>query len=243
MTDYLDLLERVNLAMESSIDFPMEDLPTDMWDKNEDGSYVMKKSIEAQIRKAIDKYPGFKLSQVAKEIHVTGSMGTTQWTDESDIDVHVIPDETKMQGQVAVSAAEAQKDIKRWNRANAEDPSMHIGKHKMEVFLQLNPAQEYVGDTIYNLDTHEWQKGPTKVGQDFNPYEEYKDIIDTISSVAGEADKTIGELKRDVIDYETIKQAINRMPAELKEKLKLALADKLKEIEADIEKLMQDKQG
>jgi hypothetical protein len=216
----------------------------DIWGKNEDGSYVMKKDVESQIRNAIDKYPELKLSDIAKEIRVTGSMGTTQWTEDSDLDVHIIPDLDKLEQMTAESssaAANIQKDIKRWNRDNKEDESMHIGKHKMEIFLQLNPAQEYVGDTIYNLDTHEWQKGPTKVGQEFNPYEEYKGIIDTISSVAGDADKTIGELKRDVIDYDTIKQAISRMPEDIKEKLKLALADKLKEIEADIEELMKDK--
>jgi hypothetical protein len=223
------VMERMN---ESSIDFPQGDLPEDIWDKEEDGSYRVRKDVEKTIRKALDQYPKVKLQDIAKEIHLVGSMGTNQWQDDSDLDVHIIPDLGKIDDAEAL-----QKDIKKFYM----DSDNMIGKHKLEVYLQLNPMQEYVGDALYDLNTHEWKKGPTKVGRDFNPYEEYSEIIDTIGSVVGDTDKTLGSLKRKVIDYDVIKGAIKNMPKETKEKLKQALEAKEQEIENDIEKLMADK--
>jgi hypothetical protein len=233
MIDTLELKRLIDQeAYESSVDFAQEDLPKDIWDKNTDGNYKIKSDIEGKIRQALKAYKDVDLEDIAQSIHIVGSLGTNQWTKDADLDVHIIPDLEKISDPEAL-----QRSIKKWYRENAES----VGGHKIEVYLQLNPAQEMVGDALYELGTHTWLKGPTTVPQDFNPYDEFKGILDTIDSVVGETDKVMGELKRDVIDYDTIKQAISKMPKETKEKLKVSLEAKLQEIEASIEELMKHK--
>ena len=220
-------------ADESSIDFAREDLPKEIWDKNEDGEYTIKKDVEDAVRRALDSYKSVKLADIAKELHIVGSLGTNQWTEDSDLDVHIIPELSKVSDPETL-----QKDIKKWYKENEQK----IGNHRIEVHLQLHPTQEMVGDALYNLDTHKWEKGPTQVDPAFNPYDEYKGILDTIGGVVGETDEILGELRRDVIDYDVIKAAVGKMPPETKEKLKTALEAKLKEIETGIEELTANKQ-
>ena len=226
-----DLRTLVSL-LESSIDFPREDLPAELWDKQGE-TYVLKSEIKSKLFTALDAYAGINLRDIAKELHLVGSTGTNQWTETSDIDVHVIPDTNKIPGDQET----LQRDIKHWYKKQ----DIKIGEHKIEVYLQLNPTQEYVGDTLYDLMKDEWVKGPKKVDKNFNPYEEFSDVIATIRDVVGETDKLMGELKRDVIDYDVIKTAVKSMNPETQGKLKTALQGKLQQIETDIQELMKDK--
>lgn len=243
----LEMTRKVYLG-DSAIDFPQEDLPEELW--NKDGKHTLKDAVKSKIFKVIEAYPKVNLREVAKEIYLVGSSGTNQWQDNSDIDIHVIPDEAKLKEVIKKADDKGyyadednmqgiQKEIKDWY--DEADIDKMVGKHEIEVFLQLNSSQELIADAAYDLNKDAWVRGPKEVGQDFNPYDEYKDILDTVSSVVGDTDQTLGELKRDVIDYEVIKQAIGKMPKETKDKLKAALEAKLQEIEASIEELIKDK--
>ena len=231
------LIGEVERAMfESSIDFPQAGLPKEIWDKDGD-SYVLKPSAESKIKSALKLYKDVDLEGLAKEIHVVGSLGTNQWQEDSDLDVHIVPAEDKIEGDPEA----LQRAVRQFYAGIKGDAARMVDKHPIEVYIQLNPTQEMVGDALYNMTTKEWHKGPTEVDKDFNPYDEYKGILDTIRDVVGDTDKAMGELKRDVIDYDVIKNAISKMPKETKAKLKETLQAKLAEIETDIEELMKDK--
>ena len=87
----------------------------------------------------------------------------------------------------------------------------------------------------------EWLKGPKIEGAGYDPYLTYGNILTQVEDEAKDADIDLGELKRDVIDYETMAAAMNKLPAKTKTKLKKRLESKLAEIEQDIDELLASK--
>lgn len=220
---------------ESVIDFPKPELDLSFWDKRADGTYTIKPSAKKKILSTLGKYKPLDLHSIAKEIHITGSMGTNQFLDDCDVDVHVIPDVYRLPGEK--TPLEWQKSIFKFYKDNRE----YIGQHPVEVYLQLNPTQELMADASYDLLDDRWIKGPKFVSQEFDPYEVYRSVVDDVKNIAADADRLFGELKRDVIDYLYIKQVMAELSPNEKQRLKGRLESKLKELEDDVERLMANK--
>lgn len=136
---------------------------------------------------------------------------------------------------------EFQDNVIDWFNTNRDKINGYIGKHPVEVYIQLLPAQDFLSDGCYDLLNDKWLTGPRIVPMDFDPYEDYSHILDDVKDAVEDADLLFGELKRDVIDYEVIKQAMERMAGENKEKLLKKLQDKLDEMEEDIEALYKER--
>jgi len=231
----VDLLRKENLiesvlVNESIIDYPRPGLCSQIW-THEDDEYVLRPEVVEIISDIINSYNS-DLEKDIQNIHITGSIGTNQYQDDTDIDVHLI-----LRKGSKFATPEEQKKLFKWVKEVRDEKGYKIGDHPFEVYIQLNPAQEYLSDAVYSVTDRRWIKGPKEVPLTFDPYEEYADIIDQVREVAKEADLDIGELKRDVIDYETIRKAIEGLPVEAQKKLLKRLADKLREIEKDIEEL------
>ena len=220
--------------MESSIDFPKTDLPKDIWDKDGE-SYVLKPDVKDKILQALATYPKLQLVEWADEIRLVGSITSNQYEKGADIDVHLVGDASNSPG--GMSAEELKGDVYRFFK-KADYP---IGDFHIEVYTQTNPPQDYMSVGVYNLKNDQWEKGPDKKEQGFNPYEAYEEIFDKIKTLAKEADLKLGELKRDVIDYDVIAKALSYVPNESKAKIKEELQKRLDEIEEDIKVLMKDK--
>ena len=134
-----------------------------------------------------------------------------------------------------------QKKVIQWFNENRESIDGFIDKHPIEVYIQFNSAQDLMSDGAYDLLEEEWLVGPKIVPEDFDPYENYSHIADDIRNSVEDADKLFGELKRDVIDYQVIKQAMEEMSVEQKELFLEKLGRKLEEIESGIEELYRQK--
>lgn len=228
---------------ESTIDFPQEDLDKGIWDKV-DGMYTIKEDVKANIYNILSQYPDFSLGRLADAIHITGSIGTNQYTESTDIDIHILPDVEKFK-QVTGARTDkelevAQQKVKKWFVNHV--PEFTVNTHPVEVYIQLVPKQELISDAVYSLKTDEWVRGPGLVDFDFDPYSTYADILKEMQSGMKDFDKLIGELKRDVIDYEVFKKAIAKLPRDVKQELLAKLRAKLVEIEDSIDKLLDKKQ-
>ena len=235
-TDYAGRMSPIRVwdrepVSESSIDFPQEDLDVSIWDKDDQGRYTLRTVVRQKILDILSKYPDRNLRDIAKEIHIVGSLATNQYTDDADIDVHVIPKDIELWSEDDVD-----KVIK-WFNEHRDEFRGFIESHPIEVYVQLDPNQDLMSDGCYDLSNDEWLIGPKVVPMDTDPYSDFSHIADDIRDAVESADVLLGELKRDVIDYDVIKQAMERMPGEDKEKLLLKLQDKLDEIEDDIETL------
>jgi len=171
---------------------------------------------------------------VADEIHVTGSIGTNQYTDDADIDVHIVIDESKIRDSEFF-----QKDVFKYFRE--EGNIVYVKGHPIEVYLQYNPTQEFLAEAVYNLLNDTWIIGPKIVSKDYDPYEDFSDVFADVKELAGEADTVFGELKRDIVDYYTIEKALNSLSGDVKKKLLIKLRNKVYEIENSIEDLKKTK--
>jgi len=223
-------LELAESIEESSIDFPKPTLDLAVWEEKQDG-YHLRRDVREKILRVLDAYEPIDLLDMAREIRIVGSIGTNLYAEDADIDVHIVPEDFSIWDDEKVSA------LRKWFREQAEVIDAFVAKHPIEVSVQLNPSQDLMSDSVYDFLKDEWIVGPKIVSRDYDPYEDFSHIADDIRAAVHDADLLMGELKRDVIDFDVIKQAMNTMPLDIRKRLHLKLQNKLAEIEKDIETL------
>jgi len=215
----------------SSIDFPRTDLDSQVWTK-EDGFYFLREEVKNKILKLLDQYPEEDLLQIAREIRIVGSIGTNLYIDDTDLDVHIIPEDFSKWNEERV------KEVMDWFEEN-ESIDTYIGKHPIEVYVQLNPNQDLMSAAAYDILEDTWLVGPKLAPLNYDPYTDFSSILPQVRQSVQDADLLIGELKRDVIDYDTIMNAVKHLPKEHQKRLLLKSRNKLEEIERDIQQLYQ----
>lgn len=224
---------------ESSIDFPRKDLDSSVWLREGD-TYKIKSEVKRKIFDIIGKYPDMDLIDTAAAgisdaatIHIVGSIGTNQFLDDSDMDVHiVVSKDSDFHGD-----EDFQDKVIKWFNEHRDEIGGYIGKHPIEIYLQYDPKQDLMSDGCYDLIADKWLTGPKIVPPDYDPYKDFSGIADDLRNMVEDADRLFGELKRDVIDYSVIEQAMNQLSLEQKELFLGRLKSKLEEIEEDIKAL------
>jgi len=217
---------------ESVVDYPKPALPT-IWRK-EGEKWILREEVRAQINEILDTYPKFDLLQIGDQIHITGSIGTNQYTPDADIDVHIVVDPGMFGDPEGI-----QREVFKF----FIDADNRIEGHPVEVYLQYNPAQEMLSDAVYDYRSEEWVVGPKLVDPSYDPQEDFSGVLADVRAQASRADLGIGELRRDIVDYETIQQAIEGLPSREQKILLTKLQGKLVEIQQDIDTLLDLKKG
>jgi hypothetical protein len=220
----------IHLINESSVDFPMPSLDLSVWDEEQDG-YHLRDDVREKILRVLDAYEPIDLLDMAREIRIVGSIGTNLYTEDADIDVHIVPEDFSVWDDVKI------KTLRKWFRDRGEQLDAFIGKHPIEISIQLNPTQDLLSDGAYDFLGDNWLVGPKIVSRDYDPYEDFAHVADDVRRSVQDADLLMGELKRDVIDHDVIKKAMTILPADVRQRLHLKLQNKLAEIEADIQTL------
>lgn len=227
-----NLFQSIRRITESSIDYPMSDLDLNVWQKI-GKEYKLKDDVKKKILSFISTYPSHDLRKEAEKISIVGSIGSNQYRQDTDIDVHIVP----RKDSELWDNKEVQKDVKDWSR-NTE---VHIFKHPIEIYIQSDPEQDKASIANYDIISDRWIIGPNIVSQDYDPYEDFKDLFDEIRDLSGESDLKIGELKRDVIDFKIMQQAFKNMSGETRVVLLKQISNKLKELEGTINDLYSDR--
>ena len=213
---------------ESVIDFPQFDLCRDVWAKRGDGIYVLREDVERAIMEYIEKCPHISEADI-DAIHIVGSICSNLYLDDTDIDIHLIPDED--------FPKEKDDEVKKWSQENP----MFIVKHPLELYVQRNENQDFLSDGCYDVLDDSWCVGPDIYDSNYNPYEVMASVIRDVQRYARAMDIDLGELGRDIYDYNKIISAISRLSGEQKVKLLKFVEKKIREIEDDIRKLLKDK--
>lgn len=232
----IELLEELRKLVESSVSFPSKDLPLDIWAKVSDG-YVLKPDLKEKILTALSKYPYLDLLGLAEAVHIVGSIGTNLYDKDADIDIHVVVDPDNVD-----NPEETQRAVMNWFKNNRDAEDWWINSHPFEVYLQLDPIQDYYSDTIYDLLSDTWLKPHKTYELNYNPYEIYGSVFDELQQLTAPADIAIGELRRDVIDYNRLIDAIKEASPEVQIELEEYLENKLTELTQDIEELAKNKE-
>lgn len=177
---------------------------------------------------------GYLLDRI-KELHIVGSITSNLYEDDSDVDVHIILDSSKVSPE---EQARLQDELRKWQKTT-ERP--YAGTHPIELYIQTQPQQDNFSVGLYIVESEKWVKGPKFFKLTYNPYKVYSDVANTIKKYADQIEIDLGELKRDLVDYTTIKKAIARLPKIAKIRLLKDLVDKYQEITNDIKQLLKDK--
>jgi len=212
---------------ESSIDFARKDLDPQVW-KNEGNSYILQPQVKERILNVLGQYPGVDLVGMAQRIAIVGSITSNQYQDDADIDVHIVPKD--------ITGWDAGKvtQVQQWFNVHRDDVDGWVGSHPIEIYIQTIPAQDDLSVGVYDIQKDTWLVGPKKVDLDYDPYDDFSNIADDVRSSVKNADSLFGELRRDIIDYDTIKQAMGRLSGDAKQKLLNSLRNKLEELEDNI---------
>ena len=172
---------------ESILDFPKDDLSYAIWQKDENGNYVLRDDATATIQKIVDWAQNtFKIPNM--KVNITGSITSNSYSNSSDIDIHFSSDRLKKD-----KADEFNRIFKRkFEDFAQQNPDVaDINGVKTEIYMQSNPFQDLMSVGCYDFLGKRWLVGPEFKQIDFDPYAEYfekdlksvDDIIDGVRSI------------------------------------------------------------
>jgi hypothetical protein len=195
-----------------------------------DGSLRLRLTAEKAVLDHLGKHPDAQLLATTEKPHILGSLTTNQYLEDTDVDVHLFPKNPVEWDEDRVRAVKAWYEL--------PENTLYIGKHPVEIYVQVKPATDYLSPGFYDIETRKWEKGPKIVPSDYDPYEDFADIADDLRASVKDADLLFGEIRRDIIDIETIQDAISRMTPEDRAKFLEKLEVKFAEIQDEIDTLV-----
>jgi hypothetical protein len=207
---------------ESIVDEPRRTYAKDVFDKANTENPRLKKSVKDAILSGVRKF-----QQIAPSLkhRVIGGILTKQYNDESDIDVNILFD---------VPAGQRDTVHKKLRKKAAEvnGKSAPGTKHPINYFVLVSDEAydlaNQMADNVYNLEKDEFEKKSVIRPIDLDDY--MSEFQDKVSKV----DILTGELRRDVIDYASLKRLSRKEVKNLEVKVKA----KLEEIENGIQALI-----
>lgn len=154
---------------ESVIDFPKEGLCPEIWEKvvSQDGlneTWQLKQEVRQQVQQLYDMLKS--AVQVKLDIiHITGSITSNSYTENADIDMHLLAS--------SFEATDEEAEVLNKQLRDRYSEKVFIGKHPIEVYFQPSKFQDLMSVGCYDVFTGKWLVGPELTSKDFNPYKEY----------------------------------------------------------------------
>ena len=180
---------------ESIIDIPRKTYARGVFDKADTPNPVLKPSVKKQVLDGVKTFE--KFGKVVKYTLI-GSILTKQYRADADLDVNIlfdIPGSKAEQEKVHEKIREYQGQINGKNIPGTE--------HPINYFSIIDPATfnkaRNMADGTFDIDTNKWIKKPEP-----GTFEPEKYVTDFQKRVS-EIDVVKGELVRDMIDYEELK--------------------------------------
>ena len=172
-----------NMKTESVIDFPNKSLCPEIWEKVVDQNgmnevWKLIPEVKTKIMNFVQKLTDLAKLQFPNKIHITGSITSNSYTENADIDIHILGYSIREPVRITQSRfVEAFKIIR-----ETDKESTYIGTHPFEVYYQDNEFQDYMSVGCYDFLKDEWLVGPELIDQSFNPYSEYYKEIQKYST-------------------------------------------------------------
>jgi len=168
-------------TIDTSILSPKGDLYPKFWDA---GTKKLNKNISIKLKQIAEAFvAGFEYPLKIKDIILTGSIANYNWTQYSDVDLHILVDF----GEIPDEYMEAFKDYfdakkQVWNKTH----NINILGHEVELYIQDSNEPHY-STGVYSVMNDKWNTEPTFTKQDIE-YEEVTEkteyFIDQINKVS-----------------------------------------------------------
>jgi len=142
--------EEVNLIPEIK-----EDLNRDIWN---DDNRLKPEIADKLVRIAEDFYKKLELPAPILNITLTGSMANYNWTDKSDLDVHIVIDYSAVDEDIELVRKYLMEAKINWNRSH----EIMIKGHEVEIYVQ-NIGEPHHSTGVYSILDEEWVIEPLPV--------------------------------------------------------------------------------
>jgi len=217
-----------DFILESIIDIPRRTFAPAVFDdadtKDPKIKPSVKKLIDEQIKEFEKEYPVLKVSLI-------GSILTKRYRNDADLDLNVlfdVPKEKQEEERVRLS----QQYLSAKNPNNIQGKLIPGSKHPINYYFITDQKtyddQNKKADAVFDIETNKFIKRPDDFVFDPDLY------VKEFERKVQELDVVKGELKRDIIDYNELKELTTNDVLNLQEKIK----DKLEEIEDSLEDIV-----
>ena len=217
-----------DFILESIIDIPRKTFAPAVFDdadtKDPKIKPSVKKLIDEQIKEFEKEYPVLKVSLI-------GSILTKRYRNDADLDFNVLFDVPKeKQEEERVRLSQQYLSVK--NPNNIQGKLIPGSKHPINYYFITDQKtyddQNKKADAVFDIETNKFIKRPDDFVFDSSLY------VREFERKVQELDVVKGELKRDIIDYNELKELTPNDVLDLQEKIK----DKLEEIEDSLEDIV-----
>ena len=200
-----DLIEDKELDQKIVRSFYSKDsLSLDIFRK--DGvSYVMHDSIRTKLLDVADSFIDFLgVNFFVYDVLLTGSLANYNWSEFSDVDLHILIDTSEFNDNAKNSVAirdimkeffKSKKTI--WNTSH----QIKIKNYDVELYVQ-DINEKLVSSGVYSILTNKWLNEPTKRKQDIDEKQimdkagEYGELIDSLAMKAEEGE----DVREEIVD-------------------------------------------
>ena len=158
-----------------------------------DNGKIKPKLLNALIKIAKKFYQDLKIDAPIEDIILTGSSANYNWTDFSDIDVHILIDFSKLKDpELATEYFDAKKDefTVKYN--------LKYQNHPIELYVQ-DTSQPHFALGMYSLLNNSWIKTPKKENIDISDSEidkKAQPLITKINNLLSDPSATVQDIKQ-----------------------------------------------
>ena len=155
------------VELESILDAPRDGLDPEVWKVGDDGETELTDVARTRIQQLVD-YVCRTFGIDDPQVRIVGSITSNQYSDGSDIDVHITFDgltEENADDMNKVLRAEFEENYKDIHTGEAQ-----VGSHPLEVYFQANPFQDMMSVGCYDFTGRRWLVGPELKPADYDPY-------------------------------------------------------------------------
>ena len=178
------------MELESILDTPKEGLDSAVWKMSDDGRYELTDAAETVIGEIVD-YERERFGMKNVSVRITGSITSNQYSDDSDIDIHISFDGLTEENSDDLNRVMRADFEENYKDSNTGGP-YNIGNHPVEVYFQANPYQDLMSVGCYDFIQKMWLVGPDLKPVDFDPYSEfYSEDMEHVKDVIADIRNTI----------------------------------------------------
>jgi len=213
---------------ESIIDIPRRTYAPGVFDNADTKEPKIKSEIIGMIMK---QFTEFKKEYPILDYSLIGSILTKRYRDDADLDINVlfdVPEEKQEEERIRLS----KKFLSSKNPDNVQGKLIPGTKHPINYYIITDKKtyddQNKKADAVFDIGKNKFIKRPEEFTFDIDMY------INDFNKKVQEIDVVKGELKRDIIDYDELKDLSPNDILDLQDKIN----SKLEEIEDDLQQII-----
>lgn len=189
---------------------PQDSLASGIWDGNKLNSRVRLQLLDI----ADDFIDTLDINKVKpKDIVLIGSICNYNWSNKSDIDVHVVYDFSEINSNVELVTDYMDAKKNAWND---EHPNLNMHGFSVEMYVQnVDASPETAG--VYSLEKNKWLRVPSKDDAKLHDIDDIKKFAAEFMTIIDDYEKLYHKVKKDKHKVEELGNELEEVRVFIKE--------------------------